>query len=127
MSRRRWPGRFRELLTRDRGSFTAEFAAGLPALLLLLLAGLTAVSAVVAKGQCVDAAREGALTAARGGAGAPAATAVAPAGAQVLILVDGDAVIARVSAPVSLFGARLPVITVHGNSTAALEPTVAGP
>ena len=51
MSPRRWAGR-------DRGSFTAELAAGLPALLLLLLAGLTAVDAVTTKATCVDAARE---------------------------------------------------------------------
>ncbi|WP_446430682.1 TadE/TadG family type IV pilus assembly protein [Polymorphospora lycopeni] len=44
---------------RDRGSVTVEAAAGLPALLLLLLVGLTAVDAVTAKAQCVDAARGG--------------------------------------------------------------------
>ena len=59
MTGRRRPGR-------DRGSFTAELAAGLPALMVLLLVGLTAVAAGVAKVQCVDAARDGALAAARG-------------------------------------------------------------
>jgi len=91
--------------------------------MLLLLAGLTAVSAVVAKGQCVDASREGALVTARGGDGGPAAAAVAPPGAEVRISVAGDAVTARVRAPVRLLGAYLPAITVEGRSTAAQEPT----
>ena len=123
----RWPARdrgFFRTVARDRGFFTAELAAGLPALMLLLLAGLTAVLAVVAKGQCVDASREGALVTARGGAGEPVAARVAPAGAEVWISIGGDAVTARVRAPVSLFGAHLPAITVEGRSTAALEPAV---
>ena len=115
MSRRRRPGR-------DRGSFTAELAAGLPALVLLLLAGLTAVSAVTAKGQCVDAAREAALATARGEPGQERATAVAPPGATVRIGVAGDAVTARVQTRVRLFGARLPVVTVAGSAVAAREP-----
>jgi hypothetical protein len=104
----------------DRGSFTAEFAAGLPALMLLLLAGLTAVSAVTVKGQCVDAAREAALATARG---APAPTRFTPPGASVRVEVDGDAVAARVRAPVRLLGAHLPVITVEGSAVAAREPS----
>ncbi|MCT2280694.1 hypothetical protein M3G91_24050, partial [Micromonospora chalcea] len=38
--------RGRSWATCERGSFTAELAAGLPALMLLLVAGLTAVNAV---------------------------------------------------------------------------------
>lgn len=117
MRRRRPPGR-------DRGSFTAELAAGLPALMLLLLAGLTAVSAVTAKGQCVDAAREAALATARG---APAPGQFTPPGATVDIEVAGDVVTARVSAPVRLLGAHLPVITVHGAAVAAREPSAVDP
>jgi hypothetical protein len=113
VTRRRPPGC-------DRGSFTAELAAGLPALMLLLFAGLTAVSAVTVKGQCVDAAREAALATARG---APAPTRFAPPGASVQIEVDGDAVAARVRAPVRLLGAHLPVITVEGTAVAAREPS----
>ena len=117
MRRRRWPGR-------DRGSFTAELAAGLPALLLLLLAGLTAVSAVTAKGQCVDAAREAALATARGEEGPARGAEAAPPGATVEIGVAGDAVTARVQARVRLFGAKLPVFTVSGAAVAAREPDV---
>jgi hypothetical protein len=117
VTRRRPPGR-------DRGSFTAELAAGLPALMLLLLAGLTAVSAVTVKGQCVDAAREAALATARG---EPAPDRFAPPGATVRIEVDSDVVTARVTAPVRLLGAHLPAITVEGVAVAAREPSVVVP
>jgi len=112
---------------RDRGSFTAEMAAGLPALLLLLLAGLTAVSAVTTKSQCVDAAREAALAASRGAPGVPAGTAAAPRGAEVSVIVRGDRVQATVRAPVRALGAGLPGLTVSATAVAAVEPGVPGP
>ena len=117
---RRRPGR-------DRGSFTAELAAGLPALMLLLLAGLTAVSAVTAKGQCVDAARAGALAAARGEDATAAAARIAPAGADIGIGGDADTVTAAVSAPVRMIGAHLPVFTVRATAVAAREPAMVAP
>ena len=116
MSRRRWPGR-------DRGSFTAELAAGLPALMLLLLAGLTAVGAVTTKTQCVDAAREGALAAARGDSGALAAGRVAPTGAAIGVSTSADLVTVTVTARVGVLGGHLPVITVDARAVAAREPT----
>ncbi|GAA2618498.1 TadE family type IV pilus minor pilin [Paractinoplanes durhamensis] len=119
MTGRRWPGR-------DRGSFTAELAAGLPALILLLLAGLTAVAAVTTKGQCVDAAREGALAGSRGDGAAAAAARMAPPGAEVEIDRGEDAVTAVVRAPVRVLGAHLPAITVTGRAVAAREPDLAG-
>jgi hypothetical protein len=65
---------------------TAELAAALPVLVLLLLAGLSAVRVVDARVRCLDSAREVARAAARGDTGAAArARAVAPAGAQVSI------------------------------------------
>ena len=103
-----------------------EFAAGLPALIMLLLAGLTAVAAVTAKGQCVDAAREGALTGARGGAASTAAIRVAPPGAQVDVATGSETVTVVVRAPVRLLGSHLPAITVEGRAVAAREPEVAG-
>jgi len=128
MSRRRWAGR-------DRGSFTAEAAAGLPALVLLLLAGLTAVGAVTDKAQCVDAAREAALAAARGGAEAvragssdvTGATLSMPPGAVISVKVEGDAVVATVRAPVRVLGGRLPRLTVSAVAVAAVEPGAPGP
>jgi Flp pilus assembly protein TadG len=113
--RRRWPGR-------DRGSFTAELAAGLPALMLLLMFGLTAVIAVSTRLQCLDAAREGARAAARGDPGPAAAIRVAPEGSDVRVAVDGEAVTVTVTAPVRLLGANLPAITVRGSAVAAREP-----
>ncbi|SCE81441.1 TadE family type IV pilus minor pilin [Micromonospora mirobrigensis] len=115
MSRRRWAGR-------DRGSFTAELAAGLPALTLLLLAGLTAVDAVITRAGCLDAARAAALAAARGDQGAAVAAGVAPDGADIRLTVDGDRVTVTVRAPVRTLGARLPRLTVVGAAVAAVEP-----
>ena len=112
----------RRLAGRDRGSYTAELAAGLPALMLLLLAGLTSVTAVTTKAQCVDAAREAALAASRGEPGVVAGQRVAPPGAAVSVAVTGDDVTVTVRAPVRAFGARLPGITVTGTAVAAVEP-----
>ena len=110
----------------DRGSFTAELAAGLPALMLLLLAGLTAVSAVSTHLQCVDAARAGALAAARGESGPAAAQRVAPAGASVSVGGGAELVTVTVRAPVRMLGGRLPRITVDATATAAREPDGTG-
>ena len=121
MSGRRWPGRLRALGS-DRGAFTAELAAGLPALMLLLMAGLTAVSATTAQGRCVDAAREGALVAARGGSGAAHAARIAPAEAQVTVATGEETVTVTVRAPVPVLGAHLPAITVRAAAVAAREP-----
>lgn len=112
---------------RERGSATAELAVGLPAVVLLLLAGLTAVGAATTKLQCVDAAREAALAAARGEPGIAAGQAAAPAGAEVSVLVEGDTVAATVRAPVPLLGAHLPATSVTAVAVAAVEPGVAGP
>jgi Flp pilus assembly protein TadG len=94
----------------------------LPALLVLLLVGLTAVGAVTTKLQCVDAAREAALAAARGEPGTAAGLRAAPEAAEVSVTVDGDTVIATVRAPVPLLGARLPGRWVEASAVAAVEP-----
>ena len=125
MSGRRRPGRLRTLGS-DRGAFTAELAAGLPALILLLLAGLTAVSAVTAQGRCVDAAREGALVAARGGPGLAHAARIAPADAQVTVVEGEETVTVTVRAPVPMLGGHLPALTVRAEAVAAREPELAG-
>lgn len=120
MSRRREAGR-------DRGSYTAELAAGLPALLLLLLAGLTAVNAVTTKAQCVDAAREAALAASRGEPGVAAGARTAPVGATVSVTAKDGTVVATVRAPVRALGARLPRLTVAATAVAAVEPGAFSP
>lgn len=114
-------------ISADRGSFTAELAAGLPALMLLLFAGLTAVNAVTTRAGCLDAAREAALAASRGEAGSDAAARYAPPGANVTVTVAGDRVTATVRAPVQALGARLPRIIVSGTAVAAVEPGAPGP
>ncbi|MEV1328278.1 TadE family type IV pilus minor pilin [Micromonospora costi] len=112
----------RRLAGRDRGSFTAELAAGLPALLLLLLAGLTAVNAVTTRAGCLYAAREAALAASRGEDGASAAAPSLPPGADVTLSVGDERVQATVRAPVRALGARLPRIAVVATAVAAVEP-----
>ncbi|MEV5208228.1 TadE family type IV pilus minor pilin [Micromonospora sp. NPDC053740] len=106
----------------DRGSFTAELAAGLPALLLLLLAGLTAVNAVSTRASCLHAAREAALAAARDEADNSGGGYAAPSGAEVSVSIDGGRAQATVRAPVRALGGRLPRITVVATAVAALEP-----
>lgn len=106
----------------DRGSFTAELAAGLPALLLLLLAGLTAVNAVSTRASCLHAAREAALAAARDGAADSAGASTAPWGAEVSVSITEGRVQATVRAPVRTLGGRLPQVTVVATAVAALEP-----
>jgi hypothetical protein len=113
--RRRWPGG-------DRGAVTAELAAGLPALMVLLVAGLMAVAAATAKTQCVDAAREGALTASRGGAGAEAAAEIAPPGASVDVAVGTETVTVTVRSRIGALGDAVPFIEVTAQATAAREP-----
>nr|WP_306661497.1 TadE family type IV pilus minor pilin [Mangrovihabitans endophyticus] len=109
---------------RDQGSFTAELAAGLPALMLLLLVGLTAVLAVATRMQCLDAARDGAMAGARGEAAAPAAARVAPAGADITVSTGPDSVTVEVRARIRVLGARLPMVTVTSAATAAREPEI---
>lgn len=105
---------------RDRGSATVELAVSLPALVLLMFVGMTAVSATTARAGCVDAARDAALAAARGqpmpGDGPP--------GAVVSVTVVGDTVRATVRAPVPAIGGQLPRLTVTATAVAALEPGV---
>ena len=106
----------------DRGSVTAELAAALPALMVLLLTGVMAVSAAGTKIRCGSAARDAALAAARGEDGAAAAGRMAPDGASVRVATDGDLAHATVSAQVRPFGDLLPGFTVSSSAVAAVEP-----
>jgi Flp pilus assembly protein TadG len=111
-------------LRHDRGSATAELAVGLPALVLLLFTAITAVGAVTTKLRCVDAARDAALSAARGG---EAGRGPAPDDAVVSVTVNGDEVVATVRAPVRPLGAHLPELAVVATAVAAVEPGVPEP
>jgi hypothetical protein len=117
-------GRF--LQRGDRGSFTAELAAGLPALMLLLFAALTAVAAVATQLQCLDAAREAAIAAARGESGPAAAGRIGPAGSDVTVQVGAETVTVTVLARVGVLGSHLPALTVRGRAVAAREPEAGG-
>ncbi|MGH3727192.1 MAG: TadE family type IV pilus minor pilin [Micromonosporaceae bacterium] len=114
--------RRRSAARRDRGSVTIELAVGLPALVLLLLGALTAVSAVVTKLECVDAAREAVRAEARGEPGVAAGRRVAPDNAKVTMSRHGDTVRARVSTLVRPLGPHLPGIEVAAVAVAEREP-----
>jgi hypothetical protein len=94
--------------------------------MLLLFAGLAAVSAVSTQLQCVDAAREGAIAAARGDPGAAAAIRIAPTGSDVDVAVGGDTVTVTVGARVAILGGHLPALTVRATAVAAREPEAGG-
>ena len=90
--------------------------ASMVAVLVLCLAGITAVTLQI---RCVDAAREAARLAARGDrAGVVAAGHLAPAGGAVEVQQDGGYVIARVSSRSPV----LPGVVIIGSAVAASEP-----
>ena len=107
----------------DRGSVTAELAAAMPVLALLLVAALSGVGSVLVKLRCLDAAREVALGTARGVDAEVAGRAAVPPGATVTVSVDGDLVRVVVRAEVHPLGSHLPGFTVDGAAVAAMEPT----
>jgi hypothetical protein len=94
----------------------------LPALLLMVTFALGAVDAVLAKVQCVDAARDAALVAARGGDGRAVATNRAPRGASVRIVHGAESVEVTVTLRVSPLGAHLGSFQVTAASAATMEP-----
>lgn len=106
---------------RDRGSVTAELAAALPVIVLLLFAALAGVAAVGTKLRCVDAAAQAAGAAARGGDGAAAGQQAAPPGATVSLDRDGDVVRVVVEVPVHPLGRSLPGLVVRGGAVALRE------
>jgi len=110
---------------RDRGAVTAEFAVAMPALVLLLGFSLGAVDAALDKVRCVDAARDAALVAARGGDGVAAGLAEAPPGAAVVVTINGDLVRATVTTRTRPLGRHLPGVDVIATAAATIEPSAA--
>jgi hypothetical protein len=86
---------------------------------------LGAVDAVTRKLECVDAARDAALSAARGGDGVAAGRQSAPSGANVTVSVDGDVARAVVVLTVHPMGRYGPALSVTGAASAAIEPGTA--
>jgi len=110
---------------RDGGAATAEFAVVLPALVLVVVAGMTAVSILLAQLRCVDGAREAARAAARGESAAvvrSAASRSAPDGAGVQVVVAGGEVRVTVSARIGGGGGLLPAFRVEAHAVALREP-----
>lgn len=105
----------------DAGASTVEAAFALAALVSVLVLCLAGISAVSAQVRCIDAAREAARLAARGDT--PAATAVvrriAPAGAAVRLRSEGDLVVATVTARSAL----LPGLAISAEAVSAAEPS----
>lgn len=111
----------------DRGTVTVEAALALCSLVVVLVLGIGALTAVSAQLRCIDAAREAARLTARGeqAQGEAAALALAPDGARVRVTVTGPVVEVEVSAdPVA---GLLPGLDVRAQATAALEPGVDAP
>jgi Flp pilus assembly protein TadG len=106
----------------DRGGVTAEFAVALPALLLMVTFALGAVDAVLTKVQCVDAARDAALVAARGGDGAATARARAPGGATVRVTEDDGTIGVSVSVRVTPLGVHVGGFEAAATAVATIEP-----
>ncbi|GAA0263575.1 TadE family type IV pilus minor pilin [Cryptosporangium japonicum] len=101
---------------------TAELAAALPIVVLLLTAGLTVLAATTAHLRCVDAAREAARAASRGDPEAVAVgRRVAPSGARVRLVHEGGLVRVVVSAPMPAVGRAWPG-EVTATAVAELEP-----
>jgi Flp pilus assembly protein TadG len=109
---------------------TAETAVVLPVLLLVLAGAVAAMIAVGAQLRCVDAAREGARSAARGDPAAAVtavAARVAPPGAAVEIRGGADQVRVTVSADVTPLG-PLPIsVRVAASAAARREPAASEP
>ncbi len=94
----------------------------LPALVLLMFAAITAVTAVRLQVECVDAARGAVLAAARGEDGLAAGQELAPPGAQVSIAFEGTTVRASVAVHVDPLGGNLPGFQLSTAAVTRLEP-----
>jgi hypothetical protein len=107
---------------------TAELAACLPVLVLILGVVLTAVSAVAVRVRLEDAAREAARAAARGddGAGHRLAEQSAP-GARLTVHTGAGQVEAVATTSVHPLGGWLPGFSVTERAVATLEPQGASP
>lgn len=107
---------------------TAELAACLPLLVLVLGVALTAVAAIGVRVRAQDAAREAARAAARGDmAVARELAARAAPGSQLSVTTQGADVVAVVHATVHALGGWLPTMSVTERAVAAVEPKAASP
>jgi Flp pilus assembly protein TadG len=107
---------------------TAELAAALPILMLVLAVAVSAVVLVGDRTRLQDASTELARAAARGdpSTGRALAEQLAP-GAVVTVQEHGGMVVATARSAVHPLAAWLPAVTVQGTAVAALEPSTAAP
>lgn len=107
---------------------TAELAACLPVLVLVLGVAISAVAVVAERVRLQDAAREAARAAGRGDQviARRLAREAAP-GARVSISGGGSTVVAVATKQVRPLGGWLPAVTVTERCVAAVEPTSASP
>ncbi|MFN2518870.1 MAG: TadE family type IV pilus minor pilin [Jatrophihabitantaceae bacterium] len=107
---------------------TAELAACLPVLVLVLAVAVSAVSVASVRVRAQDAAREAARAAARGDPGLAQRLAQHSApGVEVDITKQGDEVIAIAHVRVRPLAGWLPALTVTERAVAAVEPSAASP
>jgi hypothetical protein len=102
------------------GAGTVEAALAIAALVVVLVLCLAGVTAVSMQVRCVDAAREAARLAARGDdrSAVDAARRIAPGGALVQVQRDGDFLVATVVAHSKL----LPTLDLAAKAVSAAEP-----
>lgn len=111
----------------DRGMVTAELAACLPVLVLLLAVALSAVSVASTRVRVQDAAREAARAAARGDSAIAGRLAQdSQPGVVVRLHRSGDTVTATASVRQHLLLPFLPAVTVSEHAVAAAEPSGPG-
>lgn len=114
---------------RDHGMATAELAVALPALVVLVATGMTAVTVLTAQLRCVDAAREAVRAASRGeedGVVRSLAQRSGPAGSEVQVTSGGEEVQVTVSATAESVGGLLPALRVRATAVALREPESTG-
>lgn len=107
---------------------TAELAACLPVLVLVLAVAIGAVSVAGVRVRAQDAAREAARAAARGDPGQARRLAQQAApGVRVEITTSGDEIVAVARISVHPLTGWLPAMTVSEQAVAAVEPAAAPP
>ena len=107
---------------------TAELAACLPVLMLVLAVAVSAVSVAGVRVRAQDAAREAARAAARGdpGQARQLAQRAAP-GATIDVVTSGTEVVAVARITVHPLASWLPAVRVSERAVAAVEPSAASP
>src|SRR3954469_21755712 len=114
---------------RERGMVTAELAARLPVLVLILGVAISAVAVMAERVRLQDAAREAARAAGRGDQviARRLAEQAAPGARLTIAAGSGSTVMAVASARVHPLGGWLPAVTVTERCVAAEEPRAASP